>query len=334
MKKTFILLPFIALAFTIACTPTAQTAAPKTTTTQVARPATRSTSTVSAADAANTAVYAAIDATATAQIATIIAIPVATSRPTTPTVSPTPGISFKYDPGVTSEQAKEIEDAVGLARKYLGTVYNVQVYAFSDLTCVPQQPDSSDITCPSVRGYLGIATSNLIELNLATPSWQKSSSAGRKQVVVHEYVHIVQNYSASKQSASPLSSGLGPLWLIEGGADYLSAWVVSTEHLTEYSTIRDNAITRAKRINAPLQTIESYSGARAAGPGSEYTLGFFGTELLAKNYGGEQNILKFFRSIATSRTWHDAFKETFGISREEFYGKFEEYRLANLPPNP
>lgn len=302
--------------------------------TQVARPETTSTPTVSAADAANTAVYTAIDATATAQIATIIAIPMTTSRPRTPTVSPTPGITFKNDKGVTPEQAKEIEEAIGLARKYLGTVYNVEVYAFSDISCLPQEPDSSDITCPSVRGYLGIATSNLIELNLATPSWQKSSSAGRKQVVIHEYVHIVQNYSASKQSASPLASALGPLWVIEGGADYLSAWVVSSEQLTEYSTIRDNTITRAKRINAPLQTIESYSGARAAGPGSAYTMGFFGTEFLAKNYGGEQNVLKFFRSIATSRTWHDAFRETFGISREDFYGKFEEYRRANFPPNP
>jgi hypothetical protein len=245
-----------------------------------------------------------------------------------------PGVTFKYDTGVTAEQAREIEDAVVLSKKYLGEVYNVQVYAFSDLTCVPQEPDSPDITCPSVRGYLGIATGNLIELNLATPSWQKSTPAGRKQVVVHEYAHIVQNYSASKQSASPLSSGLGPLWLIEGGADYLSAWVVSSERLYDYSTVRDSTMTRAKRINAPLQSIESYSGARAAGPGSEYTLGFFGAEFLARNYGGEQNVLKFFRSTATSRTWHDAFKETFGISIAEFYDKFEEYRRTNLRSNP
>jgi hypothetical protein len=320
----------IATSFLIACSSVNQPNAPVVIPTQVAKPTASSTRGISAVDAANTAVYEAIDATATSQIATIIALPVATGRPRTPTLSPTPGATFKYDTGVTAEQAREIEDALALAKKYLGEVYNVQVYAFSDLTCLPQEPDSPDITCPSLRGYLGIATGNLIELNLATPSWQKSSSAGRKQVVIHEYVHIVQNYSGSRQSANPLSSGLGPLWLIEGGADYLSAWVISSEHLNNYETIRDNTLARAKRINAPLQTIESYSGAFYAGPGSEYTLGFFGTEFLAKNYGGEQNVLKFFRSTATSRTWHDAFEETFGISIADFYDRFEEYRRVSL----
>lgn len=281
--------------------------------------------------ATETAFFAAMNAAATSQIATIIALPVATGRPRTPTPSPTPGVTFKYDNGVTVEQRKEIEEAAGIARKYLGEVYNVTIYAFSDLTCVPENPDSPDVTCPNVRGNLGITTGNLIELNLATESW-KRSKALRYSVVVHEYAHVVQNYSSSKQAASPLAVGFGPIWLIEGGADYLASWVVASEKLDDMNTLRASRLSAAKRIRLPLRTIETRGGAHDAGGGSEYTLGFLGTEFLAKNYGGEQNVLKFYRATATSSRWTDAFQDTFGVTTDEFYDKFEEYRMKNFPP--
>ena len=320
-KMKYISTLLFAVVFFTACVPVTPTPMPA------------KTPTISPAQATETIFFASVNATITAQIATIIAIPVATGRPRTPTVSPTPGVTFKYDSGVSAEQRREIEEAVVLARKYLGEVYNVVVYAFSDLTCVPQQPDSPDITCPNLRGNLGIATANIIELNLATESW-KRSHALRVSVVAHEYAHIVQNYNGSSQIATPLGVGLGPIWLIEGGAEYLATWVVTSERITDYASAREGRINQVKKINAPLRTVEDRGGARRAGGGSEYTLGFFGTEFLARNYGGEQNILKYFRATATSRTWHDAFKETFGISRDEFYEKFEEYRRVNFPPTP
>lgn len=273
-----------------------------------------------------------MNATATAQIATIIAIPVATGRLRTPTVSPTPGVTFRYDTGVTAEQRREIEDAAGIARRYLGEVYNVTIYAFSDLTCVPENPDSPDVTCPNVRGNLGITTGNLIELNLAVDSW-KHSKALRYSVVAHEYVHVVQNYSSSKQSTSPLSVGFGPIWLIEGGADYLASWVVASEKIDDMNTMRASRLNSVKRIRLPLRTVETRGGAHDAGGGSEYTLGWLGTEFLARNYGGEQNVLRFYRSTATSPRWTDAFRDTFGITIDEFYDRFEEYRSKNFPPN-
>lgn len=286
---------------------------------------------VPGAQATETAFFAGVHATATSQVATLIALPVATFPPRTPTVSPTPGISFRYDKGVTDQDRKDIEEGIALARKYLGDVYNVQVYAFSDLTCVPENPDSLDITCPNVRGNLGIATGNIVELNLATPSW-KSSRALRISVVVHEYAHIVQNYSSSKQTATPLTLGFGPLWLIEGAADYLSSWVVASEHIAEYDTLRASRVQAAKKIRLPLRTIESRQGAHDAGGGSEYTMGFLSTEFLAKNFGGEQNVLKFYKATATAPTWTEAFKATFGVTIDEFYDKFEEYRMKNFPP--
>lgn len=281
-------------------------------------------------NATETAFFGAMNATATAQIATIIAIPVATGRPRTPTVSPTPGVTFRYDSGVTADQRGEIEDAAGIARRYLGDVYNVTIYAFSDLTCVPENPDSPDVTCPNVRGNLGITTGNLIELNLAVDSW-KRSQALRYSVVVHEYVHVVQNYSSSRASASPLAVGFGPIWLIEGGADYLASWVVASEKIDDMTSMRASRLNAVKRIRLPLRTIETRGGAHDAGGGSEYTLGWLGTEFLAKNYGGEQNVLKFYRSTATSPRWTDAFKDTFGVTIDEFYDKFEEYRKMNFP---
>jgi hypothetical protein len=135
-----------------------------------------------------------------------------------------------------------------------------------------------------------------------------------------------------KRAATPLELGFGPIWLIEGAADYLSAWVVASEHIAEYDALRANRLQSAKRIRLPLRMIESRQGAHDAGGGSEYTMGFLGTEFLARNYGGEQNVLKFYKATATATTWTDAFKLTFGVTTDEFYDAFEEYRQKNFPP--
>jgi hypothetical protein len=144
---------------------------------------------------------------------------------------------------------------------------------------------------------------------------------------VHEYFHQIQ-FALSGRNPKGLPA---PDWLIEGSADY-EVFRIFVEGYQFHEFERARAINKDRiwGLHSQLSSLNTMDHAHAEDTSAAWTLGLVATEFLAKNYG-EQGILKKYWEARSTRTWQDAFSNTFGISTDEFYNKFEEYRRTNYP---
>ncbi len=76
-----------------------------------------------------------------------------------------------------------------------------------------------------------------------------------------------------------------------------------------------------------LEAYETWDGVKSAEPpGSLYNVGLLAGELLDTRYGGDQAKYGYWRALKGNTDWQTAFSNAFGISIEEFYRAFEEFR--------
>lgn len=138
-------------------------------------------------------------------------------------------------------------------------------------------------------------------------------------VLAHEYFHVLQHSLATALK--------GPLWLIEGSAEYAMARVGARTKRYDYTAFRNSTLLRAASWTGTLRE----AGEDASYPtGHEhYFLGFLAVELLVER-AGEGALLEYFRLLPTSPSWQDAFKSAFGITAGEFYEEFEAARAEAL----
>lgn len=163
-----------------------------------------------------------------------------------------------------------------------------------------------------------------------------SSEAGRLLVMVHEHFHAIQIPFLDSNGYSP---DTGPYWLIEGSARYLEAKTL--EHLGEdpyyfgYSEMQE--MDRARNINAPLEALETFEAFFDLAPdggASSYSFGALAAAFLADNYGSLETLVHYYNIIGPDMPWKEAFQNAFGISINEFYREFGQYRSENFPPSP
>lgn len=148
----------------------------------------------------------------------------------------------------------------------------------------------------------------------------------RQLVAAHEYVHTWHK---------DLGCLGAPKWFKEGMADY-----VAYETATRAGAVSDQEVlnfhSHIKRapLQAPLADLEqTYS--QAAYP---YSVGYHAVRLLT-SFGGTAALRTFCSAVAARLAtpvtatavrpyWRAAFLETYGISLERFYARFDEYRLG------
>lgn len=135
--------------------------------------------------------------------------------------------------------------------------------------------------------------------------------------IAHEYVHVLQSHLSNFQLISL------PLWTYEGPATYLDSiyhgnWSRTS---TDTQSVRENMIRRLEGITVRLA--ETFEGPER---NLAYSLGALASEYLDEHHGGTDALLDFWRTLAVSSDWITAFKRTFGISVDDFYERFAEYR--------
>lgn len=138
------------------------------------------------------------------------------------------------------------------------------------------------------------------------------------QIVVHEYVHVVQNDLVGAPGlirepdidAAPFG---GPRWLVEGSAVYVTR------------SLAGGGVIVAGNAPVPLRAMETWYGMAAAGPDRGYGLSLAAVALLADGTG-PPSLAEFWRAIGSGMTWQQAFERAFGRSIDEFYGEFEALR--------
>ncbi len=138
----------------------------------------------------------------------------------------------------------------------------------------------------------------------------------------HEYGHAVQEHLAG--------GGSSPRWIIEGTANRWSAQFHDARGFRTYAShLRDTVHPQARRTLTPLEDLEA--SLSEGGLTQNYNLIHVAIDFLVELVG-EDRTFEFYRERANYRTWQDAFHGTFGLSVDDFYSEFAEYRAANFAP--
>ena len=162
-------------------------------------------------------------------------------------------------------------------------------------------------------------------------------------VVVHEYFHIYQK-ALSKLLKGSLSN-YNPKWLVEGGATVLGN-IYTRQYYgkdTLKSDIRDRKRWKFKKVTKEPHLYEKHKTSPHKGydsnyAGSSFMLLALVNELKKNNISEEEAFELVFREYWIQRSkqpfdntyWRVAFKNTFGMSVEDFYKKLSKYKRKDL----
>lgn len=154
-----------------------------------------------------------------------------------------------------------------------------------------------------------------------------TTDESRVATSIHEVVHLVQDqqFSAGDQGIPPRPHPkFMPVWLIEGGAEFLADSVAKYWGTQEYQwmTPTDRSGSRiGLDVSSDLEVFETWASP-SLGP-VDYYAGQVASEYLVASVGLDRylNILR--RMDANDGDFDQSFHEAIGIPLEEFYAKFE-----------
>jgi hypothetical protein len=242
--------------------------------------------------------------------------------------------TFKFDSAVSVEEQSAIGMGVDIARQSFAKIGHVTVYASPDCRWLYSQyrlggsPGNSE--CGILGDVSGLGPSGKIFINTSSTfqgNFSRLRFDAKLHTVIHEFYHDVQHYYAG-------SVGLmGPVWLVEGSAEYMTFRVLDQKGIRGFKDTRNRATSfngwfyGPPLSNEPLKLFEymSYPGSIPA-----YQLGFLATDMLVSEHG-EDSLMKYWQTRRTASSWQSAFQEAFGESVDNFYIKFEAWRKAGFP---
>ena len=129
------------------------------------------------------------------------------------------------------------------------------------------------------------------------------------------------------------SSTWGPWWLVEAVETYVQHAYHEAEAIEDYDAARGRVVRRAAQTAEPLQALEARPNFHAVGYQRATAVSFLAGEWLVAR-AGETALLEYYRLVAESETWEEAFEAAFEIAVDDFYEAFEAYRAEVAPPNP
>lgn len=148
---------------------------------------------------------------------------------------------------------------------------------------------------------------------------------------IHEVVHLVQDqqFSGGEQGTPQRPHPrFRPVWLIEGGAEFLADSVAKYLQIQEYqwTTPTDRSGGRiGLDVTSDLEVFEWWASP-TLGP-VDYYAGQVASEYIVASVGFDAYMDIFRRMDANEGDFDKSFEEAIGISLEDFYGKFEVMHL-------
>lgn len=152
-------------------------------------------------------------------------------------------------------------------------------------------------------------------------------------VYAHEYFHHIQQAWGTLQPNYYIG---GPEWELEGQAHYWDTLFDAQDDETIYERVRSQWVANAAAASAPVLNDPELAN---SDNGAEYWLGALAAEMLA-SIAGRHAIQDWYTAmVAAYRETQDfevaeqrGFRETYGISMDEFYRRFAEWRADGFPP--
>ena len=140
--------------------------------------------------------------------------------------------------------------------------------------------------------------------------------------LVNEYFRVL------RRDLSGLAPGT-PMWLDDGSRSY-AARVHDDER--KGIPLNEHMIAWAANLAVPLRQLEDADVWEAQTTAAGWAA-ILATEWLARE-AGESSYVDYWRELATSATWEDAFSAAFGMTTDEFYAAFDAYSrelFADIP---
>ena len=157
---------------------------------------------------------------------------------------------------------------------------------------------------------------------------------GVRSLLAHEYFHVLQSLLSGDRAS------LAPSWLVEGTAEYgesryQPAGIAIADTRIHYSKTGWTTVQRmrgAAYVDLPLSSLErnAFWGLKRPGTHPGYDLGLLAVGWLVER-AGEDSYIEFWKQLADSATWEEAFERAFGMTAVDFYRDFEDYRRETLP---
>ena len=131
----------------------------------------------------------------------------------------------------------------------------------------------------------------------------------------------------------------GPSWLHLGIYEYAAARYAETIERGSFGAVFRHFVASTQRNPATLKQIETHQGWHAAGNDGSWALAFVAIERLARQ-AGELALIEYFRLLPRGEpddgpdyeegagSWQAAFEQAFGLTIDEFYEQFAEYRAG------
>jgi hypothetical protein len=165
------------------------------------------------------------------------------------------------------------------------------------------------------------------------------SDLGRdgSSLLAHEYFHLVQyqlSNNARKHTikdGSALAANLFPAWFAEGTAEFAGFSIATLAMGSDYwlgraamNTYGSSDPTANKNRLADSE-IRTYAGTQPNGPTNPYMIGRTATEYLVAS-AGFQAMLNIWLTYKETKNFEKSFERAIGITKDEFYERFEKVR--------
>ncbi len=256
-------------------------------------------------------------------------------------------VLFTFGPNVPADQQQLVMDAIASGHEFfqsrLGTTVagTTNVFVFDDIGLLvdaymefynipaSRRPEIVELWTNST------AISGFINIFIFTQAhgWNTFPEElglhnHRLRIILHEYAHVLEfDLVGSQLGCCPSDQVplIGPQWLVEGSAEYLTFVFFGDQGVIEGQK------NDAKSVSAPLRELETLMGLDSE---------FFAISLaavavdFAVSLRELSALVDFWQAIGDGASWQTAFESSFGLTIDEFYQEFEAYRSRSFRLTP
>lgn len=253
-----------------------------------------------------------------------------------PTATPAP-LSFQYGDAVSDGDRAVIKAGVSMASDYADQLAGVEAtgvtaYAYVDLSNLSVQWEGVanasgvpvEVLVQGLPRYVGETFPAAIFINTGAAEWRRLSAVEQLRLAAHEYFHTLQMTLVGPVVARAFYSGpidvagvMGPNWLLEGSAEYLSWSTLEWLALGDLGA-RINQLPHDLESPRDLEPFSSFYG--VGQPAYDSSLAAV-SSLVGE--GGQRRLLDYYRFVGYGIAWQSAFLLAFDRSVEDFYEGYE-----------
>ena len=265
--------------------------------------------------------------------------PAGVKLPTGPT-----NINYDIASDVPAEQVEIIRTGLQMAQDYLdlelggGIPEDARNQVTVKIVATGRGDPDGDGACCTAFGETGGVSTMRPFFDVAHPHWDFPASDRRYRtvvhwkIVVHEYTHVWHHHlGCSSRFSQPLGN-----WIQEGTAEFVAYEAMIESGEMDRSEVMEIMLSIAQgsgELSRPLRDFAE-GAIRDTGiwPGQ---VGFLALHRLVPSASdGILSLRKLCEEVAAGSTLPEAFETAFGVSLDDFYAAFEEYRQKLLYPTP